>query len=246
MSWRSRWGLWRSRAIYYWKPGSARAMRRFYGAFIGPGDLCFDIGSHLGNRIAVWRKLGARVVAAEPSPDCQRLLQRWYGRDAGVVLLSCAIGAETGSAWLHVNETSPTISTLRETDWQERMARLSSRQESWNRALEVPVKTLDQLIAEHGIPQFCKLDVEGFEEQVVAGLSVPIPHLSFEFINPGLEGVHGILDKLERLGPYRYRYALRERQRFNTGGDLSRETLTEHLHRLGQRVISGDIYARLP
>lgn len=244
MSWRTAWGLLRSRAIYYWKPGNLRAMRRFYGAFIQPGDLCFDIGSHLGNRVAVWRALGARVVAVEPSPDCQRLLQRKYGRDPGVTLLDCAIGPEPGQALLHINSDSPAISTLRGPEWQEQMASLSARRETWDRGVEVPVRTLDALIAEYGVPAFCKLDIEGFELEAMKGLSTPLPHLSFEFLHPGLEGVAGVLDHLEGLGSYRYRFSLRERHRFTTAPDLDRHDLLEVLHRLRGQVISGDIYAR--
>jgi len=245
MSWRTAWGLLRSRAIYYWKPGNLRAMRRFYGAFIQPGDLCFDIGSHLGNRIAVWRALDARVVAVEPQPACQAFLQRKYGRDPGVTLLDCAIGPETGQALLHINSNSPSISTLRGSDWREHMAGLSSRRETWDRQVEVPVRTLDALIAEYGVPAFCKLDVEGYEPEAIKGLQTPLPHLSFEFLQPGLEGVEDILDQLGRLGHYGYRFSLRERHRFTTPRDLDRDDLMQALHQLDGQVISGDIYARL-
>src|SRR3990172_5141577 len=86
-------GLLRSLIIYYAKPFQLQRMARFYRDLIGPGDLCFDIGAHVGNRIAVWRRLGARVVAVEPQPSCLTLLRRLYGRDPGVTLVGEAVGA---------------------------------------------------------------------------------------------------------------------------------------------------------
>ena len=49
---RSRLGILRSRIMYYGKPFNRRRLRKFYSAFVPKGGLCFDIGAHLGNRIA--------------------------------------------------------------------------------------------------------------------------------------------------------------------------------------------------
>ena len=43
--------------------------------FVRPGDLVFDVGAHVGDRIAAFRRLGARVVAVEPQPALVRTLQ---------------------------------------------------------------------------------------------------------------------------------------------------------------------------
>ena len=72
---RSKLGLWRSILIYYWKPFNESRLKQFYGQFITKGDLCFDVGAHLGNRSNAWLKLGAKVVAVEPQPQCIRYLE---------------------------------------------------------------------------------------------------------------------------------------------------------------------------
>ena len=57
-------------------------MDALYRRFVGPGDLAFDIGSHVGDRIGAFRRLGARVIALEPQPDCVRVLVRPSGAGA--------------------------------------------------------------------------------------------------------------------------------------------------------------------
>ena len=58
----------RSLRIYHGDKERHAAMDRLYGAFLSPGDLAFDIGAHVGDRISSFRRLGARVVALEPQP----------------------------------------------------------------------------------------------------------------------------------------------------------------------------------
>ena len=50
-------------------------MDRLYGSFIRSGDLVFDVGAHVGDRVASFRRLGARVVAVEPQPTMVRALE---------------------------------------------------------------------------------------------------------------------------------------------------------------------------
>jgi hypothetical protein len=61
-------GVIRSLRIYYGDPRRRGALDRHYAGFVGAGDLVFDIGGHVGDRVASFRRLGARVVAVEPQP----------------------------------------------------------------------------------------------------------------------------------------------------------------------------------
>ena len=45
----------------------------FYGVFLLPGDLCFDIGANLGNRTRCFRHLGCEVVSVEPQTFCFKI-----------------------------------------------------------------------------------------------------------------------------------------------------------------------------
>jgi FkbM family methyltransferase len=237
-------GLLRSQLIYYWKPFNRRRLLRFYRQFVHPGALCFDIGAHVGNRTRAFLDIGARVIAVEPQPRCAAYLQRRFGRQKGFTLIPKAIGAQIGPATLHVNRMNPTISTLAPASWRKAMADAAFRGERWDQQIEVEVTTLDQLIERHGVPGFCKIDVEGCEVQALAGLSRPLPALSFEFISlekaKALEGAR----RLRCLGAYRFNWSFREQLRLAADwGNF--QQVEDMLQALGPHIISGDIYARL-
>ena len=86
-------GLLRSLLMYYAIPFRGRQLARFYAQFIQAGDLCFDIGAHVGNQLRVWSRLGARVVGVEPQPACMRFLKRCYRRHPSITLVEQAVGA---------------------------------------------------------------------------------------------------------------------------------------------------------
>ena len=88
------YGVARSLAIYYGRPWRFRRMDAFYARIIRPGDLCFDLGAHVGNRVRSWRALGARVVAVEPQPALVRVLRLLYGRDPKVSIVEAGIALE--------------------------------------------------------------------------------------------------------------------------------------------------------
>src|SRR6184192_1380228 len=101
----------RSFRIYYGDRRRAAAMDRLHGNFVRPGDLVFDVGAHVGDRVASFRRLGARVVAVEPQPALVTTLKLLYGRDPTVTIEPVAIGAHMGEIELNLNLDNPTVST---------------------------------------------------------------------------------------------------------------------------------------
>ena len=152
---RTRRGIERSLRIYYDDQRDTAAMDALYARFVKPGDLVFDVGSHVGDRIAAFRRLGARVVACEPKPALVPTLRLLYGRDDMVTLEPVAVGRRGGRD-RHADQH-------RQSDGVDRLHAISSKAsqgapgwegQSWDKSIKVPVTTLDALIARHGMPAF--------------------------------------------------------------------------------------------
>ena len=231
--------------IYYGLPFHHRALLHMYGPFIRPGDLCFDIGAHLGDRIRAWSNLGARVVALEPHPGLMHWLRRWYGKQPNIELLEEAVSAQPGTASLWMSRLTPSISTISDqwlTTGQQNRRFAGAR---WEEQITVSVTSLDALIARYGKPVFCKIDVEGAELDVLRGLSEALPALSFEYIPAVIETALGCIDRLSQLGEYEYNWRVSEFPRLRSPVWLKPYEIAAQLKHLSRDDNSGDVYARL-
>lgn len=237
-------GFLRSLLIYY-NPLRYGRLSPFYAQFVQPGDLCFDIGAHVGNRIRTWLHLGARVVAAEPQPHLMAWLRRWYGRFPQVALVEQAVGASQTIQTLFISQHTPTVTTLSQ-EWITAVQRDSSfAGVLWDTAVSVPVTTLDALIALYGEPVFCKIDVEGYELEVLRGLSRPLRALSFEFVPAAMGIAEGCIQRLGELAIYEYNWSMGEQHRWESAVWLPAGTMLDKLQNMKGNGHSGDIYGRL-
>jgi FkbM family methyltransferase len=227
-----------------YRVGTARRDRGrvdFYRQFLRPGELAFDVGAHVGDRTVLFLRAGAQVVAVEPQPALFEKLDRAFGDDRRVVLVREAVGSEPGEAelrWPHGGLALASMST----EWVDRVRGSGRFGGKWENRAVVPVTTLDALIERYGMPAFCKIDVEGYEEQVLQGLSRPISTVSIEFTPEYLDSTERALMRLGELGDYRFDYSLGEslalaQRRWVTEGELM-----AHLRAADLGV--GDIYAR--
>lgn len=241
---RERLGILRSVLMYYGKPFNRSKLRRFYSQFIKAGDLCFDIGAHLGNRVDAWSALGAKSLAVEPQPQCLTYLQKRFGKDPKVTILAKAVSNEPGVATLNISTLTPTVSTFSGNTFRKALNDKTSFEVHWDRTLEVEMVTLDQLIESYGIPTFCKIDVEDFELQVLQGLSKPIDAISFEYFSYLIPQATACVNLLAQLGNYEYNWSFGESLKFESEW-IDKATMISVLEQFTEHDRSGDIYARL-
>lgn len=220
-----------------------RQIVRFYGGFVRPGELCFDVGANVGERTEALLRVGARVVAVEPQSSCfARLEARFAGRP-GLRLLRAALGSEPTEARLWLCDETTECATLSR-DFVDVYGALSGLH--WGTQERVPVTTLDELCLEHGQPVFCKLDVEGFESEVLRGLSRPLALISFEFNRPLLPDTRKSLERLCALGSYECNLVRFEQMRLALPAWLPAPALLGRLPELiGPELLTGEIVARL-
>ncbi len=228
---------------------SRKKMVRFYSQFVSKGDLCFDIGANIGNRTEAFLKLGANVVAVEPQDICMRKLLNKYDNNNKVFLVHKALGEEEGTGNIMLSN-SHTVSSMSK-EWincvkDSDMFFTSTSAFQWHKTVPVPITTLDKLIEDYGSPTFCKIDVEGFEHQVIKGLSQKIKIISFEFtptpkfINSAIESIK----HLDNIGTVQFNYSFGESMTFALSEWVDAKKICDTLLAIPHKTaFSGDVYA---
>jgi FkbM family methyltransferase len=182
-----------------------QARRDFYKQFVPQGGLVFDVGANMGDRSKTFLALGAHVIAVEPQQICVNVLAQCFGRNPRFTLIPTGVAAASGVLPLRL-ASSHVLASMS----PEYVARTEYADNEWLEEVVVHVTTLDALIDVFGLPDFCKIDVEGFEPQVLKGLSAPLPALSFEF-NPELRNnALACLARLALLGDCEFAFAAGE------------------------------------
>jgi FkbM family methyltransferase len=215
----------------------------FYSQFINPGDLVFDVGANLGNRSKVFLKLGARVVGFEPQQKCIRFLKQVMRDEKRFTLLEYALGSAEGEAEMLVSDAH-TISTL-SSEWVgETTASGRFSEYRWKKRQAVQVVTLDRMIEELGVPAFIKIDVEGYEFEVLSGLSTAVKNVSIEFVPELIRNTHRCLDHLMGIeSDLSFQVSLGESMIFDLDDWVDHHELVTVLERYSGDVF-GDIYIR--
>jgi FkbM family methyltransferase len=217
-------------------------MRRFYAQFFQKRDLVFDVGANVGEYSRLFSGLGATVVAVEPNPSCCKSLFE-IARTKNVRVEGCAVGETVGSASLRVCDQSY-LSTL-SNEWFESSRDAATYQNvRWLDQIQVPVVTLDLLAKRHGVPAFVKIDVEGFEENAIKGMTFNPQSISFEFSNVNRDGA---LHCIERLGArgYKFNPMLSRNFEFQFSHWKSDLETIQWLTQYHGKEEFGDIFARL-
>lgn len=215
----------------------------FYTEFIQKDDLCFDVGANFGNRISPLLALGARVVAIEPQESCYSYLKIKFRNK--IELVTKGLGADETLKEFHISSGAPMSSFS--TDWINSVKDGRFKDYTWSEPVLTEMTTLNKLITEYGVPAFIKIDVEGYELEVLKGLTQPVKMICFEYTVP--EQTQQTIKCLEQIEAsntnIECNYSVSESMFFAKGTWLPASEMKKHL--LSDEFIAtgfGDIYVR--
>jgi FkbM family methyltransferase len=156
--------------------------RNFYNQFLKPGSVFFDIGANYGNRIEPLVNDNIKIIAIEPQIECVRYLRKKYGKK--ITILQNGVGEEIKTQLMYISTNANILSSFSK-DWIDSTKNSGRfKKINWDKTRKIEMITLDSLIKTYGKPDFIKIDVEGFELEVLKGLSQNVNVLSLEYTVP--------------------------------------------------------------
>jgi FkbM family methyltransferase len=188
----------------------------FYSSFLDQDNsnkLIFDIGANKGNKVKAFLKMGYRVIAVEPEKKALSTLKWRFAKNKNVTIVDQGVSDKEGTLDIHIADSRSGLNTLSdkwvntlETGRDNRIDKKHAFKESY----KVNVTTADQIFAKFGLPYFMKIDVEGYEINVLKGMSKLPPYLSFETNLPEFkEETLGCIDRLQDLsGKIMFNYSI--------------------------------------
>ena len=170
--WRSDWLMHEAEmtGLSLFPPGHWRGLRTV-----------IDVGANVGQWSGMLLDLitPKKLIVIEPQPRVFVELQSRFGGIAGVELHQMAIGDVDGRTKFRITRDSTGASVLAP---REEMRELVGRNWTVESEIEVPLRTLDSLLG--GIPEISllKIDVQGFEREVLAGATRTLTRTNFLLI----------------------------------------------------------------
>jgi len=213
-------------------------------------SLIFDVGANIGNKTHFYIQHNHKVICFEPLPDLAEGIRTRFKNIDKVIVENIGLSNSEDIKTIYKCSAAPTLSSCSEE--YIKVNRFVDHGYIWDTQIQIQTKTLDQMIQKYGIPYYCKIDVEGYEYDVLQGLTQKIPVISFECNIDQFENTKKCLDYLSKLGYDKFNYTFAERGYFLFNGWLSTTELINKIEDLIKTVdfssiwgLWGDIYSKI-
>lgn len=206
-------------------------------------DLVFDVGANIGNKSDFFLKLGCNVVAFEPQEECYIYCKNRFSNNLNFRIENVALDEKIGTEIIYIANCNTISSMSKEFIEETKKERFVGY--NWDNTRIVNTDTLDNMILKYGTPRFLKIDVEGYEINVLKGLSTSLKYISIEFspelCNKTIECINYI-DSLNK-GNTVFNYVSMEDDFFKYDNWKSKEEIIEYLKSVDDfKIEFGDVY----
>lgn len=215
-----------------------------YSQILKENDLCFDVGANSGNKTQEMLNYGVKVVCLEPQSKPFEYLNNKFNNNDNVILINKAVSDFVGDSEIFISNAN-TLSTM-SNEFIEKTSQLRFKGVAWNHKELIKTTTLDELIKTYGCPKFCKIDVEGYELQVLNGLNEKIPFISIEFVPELKNNTFSCIEKINFISNCEFNYSEGESMVFTFDNWLSKEEMIDFLSKNNDFEVSfGDVYIKM-
>lgn len=206
-------------------------------------NLIFDVGANVGDKSAVFSKLARKVVAFEPTERLYLSLKKRF-RNTNVEVMNYALGSTVGKLDFFEVPDNAAYNSLSRKHIDTIIPTRNIASESVIQTKKIQVEQIDHFIDQYGVPDYIKIDVEGYEFEVLKGLKTAVPLISFEANLPDFHDESiCILEYLDGLASDKYVYNFTYGESFILDQFVRKPEAIEVLAGINTQCV--EIYAKL-
>jgi FkbM family methyltransferase len=209
-------------------------------------DLIFDVGCNVGVKTKEYLNEKTKVVCFEPQARCVEYLLSYFKNNENVVIEPIGLDDKIGESIIY-EASHNTISSMSE-EFIETVKKERFKDYQWTNKIIIKTDTLDNMIIKHGTPTYIKIDVEGYELNVLQGLTTPVDIISIEYTPELKNSTLKCIDYVDKLnnGKSLFNYGYREDKEFKFNEWVCKDDITKYITSITDYVFEfGDIYIKL-
>jgi FkbM family methyltransferase len=171
-------------------------------------NLIFDIGFNVGEftQTCFNKYKDCSVIAVEANPNlCNSVSQHFFTNYNFSLLNNLVSNKEGEEINFYISHNATGVSTA-STEFMENSRftkgskHLGENSINWAAPIKVQSTTVDSMIERYGMPDLIKIDVEGYELNVLSGLTQKANDICFEWHEEEKDNLYKILEHLQSLG----------------------------------------------